>query len=207
MNTRSNTMQKSTMEPQTIINTCQVKGCRNKNSHVTSRHCCGGCNMNGHGKVECQNEELKESLERYKHDVIAMPCTIKGCLDSNTHTSEGHSCLYCDMRLNYDLSQVYHLLFCPLNKYTPSHDRHKVFDEEKIKELDEGFTREIINLDVSNGKYTSTYGGMGSSWYVRRDNTGKKQYLIMHADDWGQYGKEISHVPVLKSFIYGFTAL
>jgi len=189
---------------QPIINTCQVKGCRNKNNHVTSRHCCGRCNMNGHGKIECQKADLKESLERYKHDVIDDPCTIKYCLDPNTHTSEGHSCLYCDMRLNCDLSQVNHLLFCPLNKYTPSHDRHKVFDEIEIKKLDEGFTREIMNLEVSIGTYASTYGGMGSTWYVRRDNIDNQQYLIMHSDDWGQYGKNISHIPALKSFIYGF---
>ena len=198
MNTRSNTMQQ--------ITTCQVKGCRNKKTHVTSRHCCGGCNMNGHGKVECQNQQLKEALKQYKHDIIREHCTIKGCFDQNTHNSEGHSCLYCDMRLTYDLSEVNHLRFCPLNKYTPSHDRHKVFNEREIKNLDEGFTEVIRNLDVSNGTYAYTYGEMGSTWYVKRDNTGKKQYMIMHSDDWGQYGKEISHIPALKSFIYGFTS-
>jgi len=207
MNTRSNTMKQSTMKQQPIIINCQVKGCHNKKNHVTSRHCCGACNMNGHGKVECGKADLKESLERYKYDVISVSCSIQGCLDPNTHTSEGHSCLYCDMRLTYDLSEVNHLRFCPLNKYTKSYDRHQIFDEKKIKELDEGFTREIRNLDVLNGTYTHTYGGMGSTWYVRRDKTGKKQYLIMHSDDWGQYGKEITHVPVLKSFKYGFNAL
>jgi len=189
------------------INTCQVKGCRNNNNHVTSRHCCGGCNMNGHGQIECQKADLKEELERYRDDIVAVSCSIKGCSDSNTHTLEGHSCLYCDMRLTGGLNEVKHLRFCPLNNYTSSYDIHKVFDEKDIKELDEGFTREIINLDVSKGTYASTYGEMGSTWYVRMDNTGKKQYLIMNSDDWGQYGKEISHIPALKSFIYGFISV
>ena len=189
------------------INTCQVNGCRNKTHHVTARHSCGngGSCMNGHGKVECGNNELISNLEKYKDDVISEPCTIEGCIDPMTHMNSGHSCLFCDERIRNAEYSIKHLKYCPLNKCTKSKDkRNKVFNEKEIKELDEYFTKEIINIVVLPGKYTYTYSGMGSTWFVRCDLNGNKQYLIMLVDDWGQYGKEISRVPELKYFIYGF---
>ena len=185
------------------INNCQVKGCRNKNNHVTSRHTCGnaGCLMNGHGKTECMDEYKKKELEKNKNDIINVPCIVPGCLDNKTHTTQGHSCLFCDERMNK------HLKYCYLNSSMPLDEKHKIFDEKSIKELDKEMTNEVLLNDVGQmkrGSYTHVYGGMGSTWFVRRDLNGKKQYLIMLTDDWGQYGKENSHMPALKSFIYGY---
>jgi hypothetical protein len=192
------------------INTCQVRGCRNRTNHVTSRHTCGnaGCLMNGHGKTECMDENKKKELEKYKNDIIGTPCIVSGCLDHKTHTTAGHSCLFCDMRPSSpsNIRIIKHLKYCPLNESTPSDEKHKIFNETTIKKLDKEFTNEVLNISVEipKGTYTHVYSGMGSTWFVRRDLKGKTQYLIMLTDDWGQYGKEISRMPALKSFIHGF---
>ena len=124
-------------------------------------------------------------------------CQVKG------HTTQGHSCLFCDERINK------HLKYCPLNESTPSDEKHKIFDEITIKELDNEITNELLQINhvvskLKNGTYTHISGGMGSTWFVRRNSNGKKQYLIMLTDDWGQYGKEFSRMPALKSFIHGY---
>ena len=188
------------------VNTCQVKGCRHRNNHVTSRHTCGnaGCLMNGHGKMECMKEYLKKELEKYKNDIINDPCIVPGCLDPSTHTTDGHSCLYCNMRPTLTKKQkIKHLKYCPLNEYN---EKHKIFDETTINTFDKDFINELlINTPIlTNGTYTHIYGGMGSTWFIRQDLNGKKQYFMMLTDDWGQYGKETSHMPALKAFIHGY---
>ena len=188
------------------VNTCQVKGCRHRNNHVTSRHTCGnaGCLMNGHGKMECMKEYLKKELEKYKNDIINDPCIVLGCLDPSTHTTDGHSCLYCNMRPTLTKKQkIKHLKYCPLNEYN---EKHKIFDETTINTFDKDFINELlINTPIlTNGTYTHIYGGMGSTWFIRQDLNGKKQYFMMLTDDWGQYGKETSHMPALKAFIHGY---
>jgi hypothetical protein len=187
------------------VNTCQVKGCRHRNNHVTSRHTCGnaGCLMNGHGKMECMKEYLKKELEKYKNDIINDPCIVPGCLDPITHTTDGHSCLYCNMRPILTKKQkIKHLKYCPLSEYN---EKHKIFDETTINTFDKDFINELLIL--TNGTYTHIYGGMGSTWFIRQDLNGKKQYFMMLTDDWGQYGKETSHMPALKSFVYGYNKM
>ena len=90
-----------------------------------------------------------------------------------------------------------------LNEYN---EKHKIFDETTINTFDKDFINELlINTPIlTNGTYTHISSGMGSTWFVRRNSNGKKQYLIMLTDDWGQYGKEFSRMPALKSFIHGY---
>ena len=200
MTTRSSAAHASVPASAAHVNTCQVKGCRHRNNHVTSRHTCGnaGCLMNGHGKMECMKEYLKKELEKYKNDIINDSCIVPGCLDPSTHTTDGHSCLYCNMRPILTKKQkIKHLKYCPLNEYN---EKHKIFDETTIN------TNELlINTPILiNGTYTHIYGGMGSTWFIRQDLNSKKQYFIMLTDDWGQYGKEFSHMPALKAFIHGY---
>ena len=200
MTTRSASANASASASLAHVNTCQVKGCRHRNNHVTSRHTCGnaGCLMNGHGKIECMKEYLKKELEKYKNNIINDPCIVPGCLDHHTHTTDGHSCLYCDMRPTLNKKQkIKHLKYCPLSEYN---EKHKIFDETTININELHITTPIL----TNGTYTHIYSGMGSTWFIRQDLNGKKQYLMMLTDDWGQYGKEISRMPALKAFIHGY---
>ena len=184
-----------------IINVCQVRGCRNKNDHVTSRHCCGNeyCCITGHGKVECGNTDLVSELRRFDGNIIAIPCEIEDCLDPYTHTTKGHSCLFCDGRMSK------HIRYCPSN--LDIEQPLCIYDDYTIMTFNKSMTEEIRNIHVDIGTYTIVYGGMGSIWYIRRTHTGDKQYLIMCTDDWGQYGKEISRLPIYKQFVFGYKEL
>ena len=51
--------------------------------------------------------------------------------------------------------------------------------------------------------YTSEYGGMGCTWYLRRDfKDGEILGVFLHSDFQGQYG--INHIPYINNFIEGY---
>lgn len=182
-------------------NTCQVNGCRFSEEHTTERHCCGNCKFNGHGLMECEKEYLIKELEKFKGDFIFNWCEIEGCIDQSTHTTKGHSCLYCDARLDN-----IHLPYCPNNVNTINSnsnsnsicDNLSVFNNILIDYIKD------VKIKIKPNQYTKTDGGMGCTWFIRNNN-GKKEYLFMHSDSWGQYGTNTSHLPRFKAFIYGYT--
>ena len=184
-------------------NTCQVTGCRYNEEHTTIRHICGKCNISGHGQIECGNEILIKGLDIFKNNLINVPCKIELCIDSHTHTTKGHSCLYCDKR-TYNKYLLEHLPYCPLNQNTTCdnsiYDKLEDFNKTLISELQE----QIKDITINIGEYKTIYGGMGCNWFIRNNN-GIYQYLFMHSDNWGQYGEDSSHLPKYKAFIYGFT--
>jgi hypothetical protein len=185
-------------------NVCQVMNCQYKTEHVSKRHCCGTCKHNGHGKLECSNEDLIYELARFNGDIIKKSCKIKGCIDPQTHTSSGHSCLYCDKRSNN------HMKHCPLSNHMKMNINMNETGDNSICDNIEDFSEDIrpnltkteINK-ISIGEYTDVYAGMGCTWFIRNNN-GNIEYLFMHSDSWGQYGDDSSHLPRYKAFIYGF---
>ena len=104
---------------------CQVYGCRFKDFHTTIRHCCGTCKHNGHGQYECKEKELFDGLKLYYDDKITSPCILAECQDNETHTTEGHSCLYCNKR---DINN--HLPNCPNNKNTTF--KNSICDDKEL---------------------------------------------------------------------------
>jgi hypothetical protein len=176
-------------------NTCQVLGCRYSDEHTTERHCCGICNLLGHGQMECSNKNLIKELEKYKDDFIFDWCEIEGCIDAQTHTTKGHSCLYCETRLD-DL----HLKYCPNNKNTT--EGNTICDD--LENISHALLEHIEDVKVKPNEYKISEGGMGSTWLIRNNN-GKNEYLFIDIDNWGQYGKDTSHLPRYKAFTYGYT--
>ena len=79
------------------IKYCNVKNCRFASFHITNRHKCGKCSLLGHGQIECGNTKMKQDLQISFCDNIPknIMCKIKNCIDPNTHTTEGHNCVYC----------------------------------------------------------------------------------------------------------------
>ena len=178
--------------------TCKVAGCRYKNDHITERHSCGTCKINGHGQIECGNEQLIKDLKQFKFHKIESPCDVINCVDPKTHTTQGHSCLYCDKRIERGSHQ--HLKYCPLNENT--NDKNSICDN--IKYFDNCLLDYIKDITVNNREYKTIYGGMGCTWFIRNNN-GTLEYLFMHSDSWGQYGDDSSHLPRYKAFIYEYT--
>lgn len=173
---------------------CQVYLCRYNDTHITIRHCCGTCKMNGHGQMECSRKDLINELKEYNNDIINNPCTIPECQDKNTHNTKGHSCLYCDKR---GIDE--HLNYCPNNKNT--HLENSICDNLEL--FNSSLKEHIDEIDIKCNEYKISNGGMGCVWLIRNNNN-IKEYLFMHTDCWGQYGEETSHLPRYKAFIYGY---
>lgn len=90
----------STPSPFQIMNRgCMVRGCRHKNTHVTSGHVCGECGEVGHGRMECQNYRLRAGLLDYKNDKIVdstLFCKVEGCDKYDLHLTCSHLCRNCN---------------------------------------------------------------------------------------------------------------
>lgn len=76
---------------------CKVSDCRYANTHVTAGHKCGDCKQFGHGRQECDDEDLKEKLKQYHNDTLPneLHCTMKNCRFPSLHTNSGHTCGLC----------------------------------------------------------------------------------------------------------------
>ena len=183
---------------------CKVIGCSYNEDHTTERHCCETCKHNGHGKHECGTKNLINKLKEYKDDCIDNMCKIKGCIDSHTHITKGHSCLYCNTIDNL------HLSFCPNNKNTIEPNSLYYYSPNIDSKLDSNLLvllEDIEDVELNIGEYTTSYGGMGCTWFIlknNKENIGNNEYLFMHSDNWGQYGEDTSHLPRYKAFIYGY---
>jgi len=173
---------------------CKVLGCRYAEYHTTSYHLCGLCKKFGHGQKECKNKKNKEELSKYYNDTlpIQIQCCIITCKNKTTHTTDTHICNYC-----HKFYYQSHLKNCPNN---PNFDGELTNNPDYCG-IDPRNNNFISKIRV--GYYTSTPGGMGSTWYIRNNNR-NIEYLFMHSDSWGQYGDDTSDVPILNAFIDGY---
>ena len=177
--------------------TCKVVGCNYSKYHTTERHCCGKCKFNGHGQIECGNEQQCKDLKQYDGEFVKVPCKVQDCIDIHTHTTEGHSCLYCNKNVSTP-----HLQYCPMNKITTCNN--SICD--KLTEFTREFTEEVMKVKINAREYKAISSCMGCTWFIR-NNDGiieNNEYLFMHSDNWGQYGEDSSHLPRYKAFIYGY---
>jgi hypothetical protein len=165
---------------------CKVQNCRYSEYHATQRHRCGTCKQLGHGQMECNNMDLKYNLKQYI-DRVNTPCTSIDCVDNTTHTTEGHDCLYCKLRVG-------HLKHCPsiTKKYCDSLDSIDICDTLKDT---------MQNYMLRGGHYITKYAGQGCIWYVRCTKGGIYEYLFMHGDSWGQYGPNSDESPRYTAFV------
>ena len=171
---------------------CKVIGCSYNEDHTTERHCCGTCKMNGHGQNECGNQNSINKLKEYKNDRIYNWCEIEGCIDSHTHTTNGHSCLYCCTR-KIDGNNYIHLKNCPING-TIINDITQDCGETEMKDI-----------KLKRGYYTIKPVEMGCMWVIKCNiESGNMEYLFMHSDCWGQYGDDTSDVPLYNAFIHRY---
>jgi len=168
---------------------CKVAGCRFADTHVTQIHQCGKCKLFGHGRIECEDKRKKFLLQQYFSDTIPQQyrCTKPSCTYSESHTTIGHNCQYC--------GKINHMKQCPNINFNP------ILSDPKMQGMD--ISDDIKKIHIKCGYYIITYGGMGSTWYVRNNKT-KIEYFFMHSDSWGQYGENSSDIPRLNYFIKGY---
>ena len=176
---------------------CKVKNCQYSEYHVTSRHKCETCKKLGHGQIECIDIEMIHRLNYYKDDIISVACTIKDCVDRNTHITLGHDCLYCSSRKICN-NTTNHLKHCPCNGT-------RICDS--LNDIDiMGTLKGIIDTCIiKKGHYIIKYAGMGCQWFVRNNIMGGlNEYLFMHNDSWGQYGPDSDETPRYNAFLRGY---
>ena len=177
---------------------CQVKNCRFYSSHVTSRHLCGTCQNYGHGVMECNNICQIEPLKQFYNDrFVENACQENSCVDRTTHTTIGHSCLYCYTRNVYNNNYI-HLKMCPINGTLVC---------DKLEDIDiDNILRDMKLPTLNKGQYFQKYAGMGCTWFIRcNKDTGVIEYLYMHSDCWGQYGDDSSYLPRYNAFVHGYS--
>jgi hypothetical protein len=113
-------------------------------------------------------------------------------------------CAYCD-----NTGTNYHLRYCPANPYGKNGE-NSIIDDIHCPEFrwrTKGFNGSKMNsIRLTNGRYAVICSEMSNSWIIR-NNQGEYQYLFMHGDNWGQYGKDTSHLPRYKAFIDGYIEL
>ena len=170
---------------------CKVKNCRYNYSHTTGRHRCGTCKMLGHGQIECNNIDLINKLLEYNKHSVQTPCTIIECVDKNTHTIEGHDCLYCKSRKE-------HLKYCPCNGTTICDPLDTIDIYNTLKDT-------MNEYVLKEGYFVTKYAGQGCVWYIRNNIMSKMyEYLFMHGDSWGQYGPNTDESPRYNAFVFGY---
>ncbi len=179
---------------------CKIRGCRYASYHNTAQHECGTCHQLGHGRVECKNDKLKRELSTLSPQVVS--CKIRGCRYASSHDTAQHECGNCH-KLGHGRIECKH----------GKHRKRKLPNQASLlSQVDNPHTmgaigaeilRDTQNLSIKNGQYTVHYGGMGSTWYIR-NNKNIIEYLFMHGDSWGQYGKQTSDVPRLNAFLQNF---
>ena len=126
-------------------------------------------------------------------------CCIKGCIDPYSHTTNGHSCRYCNTLLSgigHSGNNIHnHMKLCPNND-------NSICDD--INNFNMDFVADVIEENnLKDGEYMHKYGGMGCTWFIRKNNN-KNEYFFLHSDNMGQYGKDTSDIPRLNAFIYKY---
>ena len=123
-------------------------------------------------------------------------CHVYGCRYSTFHITEGHKCGKCGEH---------------------GHGRYECGDPVKITSLKQAvpiyseIEQAVINvakkaLGSNIAKcYVVIYGGMGCTWYARRNGLDCPiSIFFMHSDSWGQYGPSSDDRPKLEAFINGY---
>jgi hypothetical protein len=118
-----------------------------------------------------------------------LKCTSLSCAAPFFHSSETHTCSYCDGR---------HIETSCKNATVISTDENeikRVINEAKNK------------FGSRDGKiFTKIYCGQGCDWYAKRKGRNNPiQLYFMHGDSWGQFGPQCDDRPKLNKFCQGFT--
>ena len=103
----------------TVLNYCNVQNCRYSQLHTTVAHRCGSCQQYGHGRLECNNQQLKDTLRQYIGDQMPndLWCTYGACSYPWSHSVESHHCYICGERTSHSASS------CP-TRMSASYSHH-----------------------------------------------------------------------------------
>lgn len=184
---------------------CKVYGCRFPTTHITFIHECGKCDKQGHGQVECGNQNSIDALALYDITIpFEQQCCVLNCNSISTHTVDGHKCTLCKS-FGHDETE------CAIKMWQIMDESGTTFRRSK-----DGFMEEMsLKLEArkhfgwaEHKVYTKIYGGMGCTWFARRNNNFENiELFFMHSDNWGQYGPATDVRPKLDKFLEGYRCI
>ena len=186
---------------------CKSPGCLTKQNHISESHICELC-YQYHSLNNCPN---------YKNDNTDHTIECPICRKVNNINFEEskifgltEKCKIClTNEVNILLADCKHCCLClDCSKKIAKKMNHIVANliEEEI--YIENYAIEDAIEKMSNIPYkiyTRIYAGMGSFYYIKRDDIHLQlQSFFMHADNWGQYGPETDKTYELTQFTYGY---
>lgn len=188
---------------------CKIEDCQYKNLHTTRAHHCSKCGQNHSIKVCPINIGIKSNND-YK-----IECPL--CKKENTIKRDQKKIYGCDNTCCICLVNSVEVFFpecghiCVCLGCLEKIDTNKITDDAKNNiYIEPGISDTVItdakNLfkNKRNKVYTTVYGGMGCTWYIRRDfQDGELMGFFLHSDCQGQYG--VNHIPLAESFVSGYT--
>jgi len=187
---------------------CTKQDCQYKHLHTTRAHHCSRCSQN-HSVKDCPLIDMRLSTDKY---IVKCPlCKVLNEINKQQKKIYGSSddcCICLSNKIEVYFPKCGHICVCLecLNKLDTNRNVKSVddiiYDESGIPE--HNITEAIKALKNKNGNvYTISYGGMGCSWYIRRDFIGGSLLgLFLHSDAQGQYG--LDHLPFVDKFILGY---
>jgi len=179
-------------------NFCRVAGCRHRNTHTTHHHRCGNCGEFGHGQMECRNNRLVENLHMAPREELPrnMWCNMMGCQSRRYHTTAAHHCPNC--------GENHSILNCNIQTLEENFNRYgRSNDIEPYRQYINVILARSHTNGNTDGVYIETYAGMGCILYIKAKMNSPIQSFFFHADNWGQYGENTSHVPSRDRFLDG----
>jgi hypothetical protein len=194
---------------------CSVLNCKFKWSHAKEAHHCSNCGERCHGVATCPliTYKIKCPICREINDIKRDQQNIFG--------SNEECCICLTNKANIFLPTCGHVCICneccvKLDILTSVDERNVIDLSDRIVILSD-LPIHIIDdvnyifhtFDENEGKiYTTCYGGMGCTWFIRRDSKILPiEGFFMHSDNWGQYGIETDDRPYMNIFIDGYALI
>jgi hypothetical protein len=165
---------------------CKVPDCTFSQLHKTRAHECRTCNKYGHGVLNCPDNQIY-------FNITCPLCMVDNKISSNQKKIYGlqDKCAVCkDNEVNVFLPDCGHGCLCMSCVQIMCEDELDIVQEDN---LDQHIIEQAKNKlkDKTERVYTILYGGMGCSWYIRRDDQDASlEGFFMHSDNWGQYGTD-----------------
>ncbi len=158
---------------------CRVEGCRHTQSHTTRDHVCGRCGENGHGVLECRNDNKKTNLSNFSHEQLPQShwCTYPNCSSKEYHTIESHHCENCGLRTPNSNH------YCPVKHFNVNEFTNMVDINSDIVITDINFNAFLENKN--NIYFRIPFKDVvNKNLYIRKCNTEIMSLVIRFNNDW-----------------------
>lgn len=127
-----------------------------------------------------------------------MSCNVYHCSYKKSHLTQQHTCGNCNIKGHGRVECGNPDAIKYLKEYKKGYDSNSYIKIKQYPQID------AIKKLLNTGEYTSLPGELGSQIFIRNVYKDRCEFLFMHQDDWGQYGRQTSRVHLYNNFILGY---